>query len=102
VNDFLQELARLRSQGGYDEHWRKIKTGPRKRVSEQPRLRKAPRSKKCALCGKEFLPGLLKTKRDKFRRSDRQCCSKGCSKALKQLRSPLIYKRHFEPRSANC
>jgi len=82
MNDFLQELNRIRADLGYDERWKKKKSEPRKRVTEQPKLRKTVQTKSCLVCGREFISPLLNHVRDKFRRSDRQCCSLECSAIL--------------------
>jgi hypothetical protein len=89
MNDFLQELAKgCFSLIAKSEHGKK----PRKLVTAQPKLRKTVRPRKCLLCGTEFTPELINTKRDKFRRSEAKCCSPECSKALRELRRPMTYK----------
>jgi hypothetical protein len=89
VNDFLLELTKgeflltAKSEQGKK---------PRKPVTEQPKLRKPARPRACLICGKEFTPELINTKRDKFRRSEAECCSLECSKALRELKRPITYK----------
>jgi len=38
VNDFLEELEKIRAQDGYDQHWQKLKFAPRKLVRNNPSL----------------------------------------------------------------
>jgi hypothetical protein len=90
MNDFLQELTKEHFLlAGKSEHGNKT----RKPVAEQPKLRKPASPRACLICGKEFTPELINTKRDKFRRSEAKCCSLECSRALRELKRPTTYKQ---------